>query len=193
MVVLGGIASLFENHDRFTICGKSFNATDALEKIKDSHPDIILTDYSLPDMEGMEFIQKLTIGFPYAKIIVLSMHDELSIVKGILSLGVNGYILKKDDHQEIIKAIDSVSRDINYVSPDLQQLLDKTHEEVEMLTNRELEIVRLIASELTNRQIAQRLSISERTVETHRKNVFRKTGSNNMVGLLKYAYANHII
>ena len=124
------------------------------------------------------------------------MHDEAHLVKEILKEGINGYLLKKDSHNELINAIRAIKNDKIYLSSEINSMLVKGlygHEEQKLLTSREREILQLIAKEFTNKDIAEELFISERTVETHRKNIFRKTGTNTLVGLIKFAYANNLI
>ena len=124
------------------------------------------------------------------------MHDEAHLIKEILKEGIDAYILKKDTHDELLNAIYAVKSGKIFMSSDVNAMLVKGLNgsgEQKLLTDREREIVQLIAKEYTNKQIAEELFISERTVETHRKNIFRKTGTNNLVGLIKYAYANNLI
>jgi DNA-binding NarL/FixJ family response regulator len=133
---------------------------------------------------------------PDIKIIMLSMHEEVHLTREILKCGVNAYILKKDTQKELLRAIEEVRAGRIYLSQDISRLmimnLDNP-DEGKLLTDREREIVGLITKEYNNKQIAETLFISERTVETHRKNIFRKTGTSSLVGLIKFAYANNLI
>lgn len=124
------------------------------------------------------------------------MHDEVHLVKEILKAGVNGYVLKKDTRNELLQAIREVQVGKVFLSNDINKMLIvnlQNPDEGKLLTDREREILKLIAREFTNKQIAEELFISERTVETHRKNIFKKTGTNSLVGLIKFAYANNLI
>lgn len=124
------------------------------------------------------------------------MHDEVHLVKEILKAGVNGYVLKKDTQNELLQAIREVQAGKVFLSNDINKMLIvnlQNPDEGKLLTDREREILKLIAREFTNKQIAEELFISERTVETHRKNIFKKTGTNSLVGLIKFAYANNLI
>ena len=124
------------------------------------------------------------------------MHDEVHLVKEILKTGVNGYVLKKDTQNELLQAIREVQAGKVFLSNDINKVLIvnlQNPDEGRLLTDREREILKLIAREFTNKQIAEALFISERTVETHRKNIFKKTGTNSLVGLIKFAYANNLI
>ncbi|MEQ9305118.1 MAG: response regulator transcription factor, partial [Marinoscillum sp.] len=141
-------------------------------------------------------VRRVKQKYPRMKIIVLSMHDEAHLIKEILKEGVDGYILKKDSQEELVSAVRAVANDKVYLSSDVNSMLMKGLNgtgEQKLLTDREREILKLISREYTNRDMAEELFISERTVETHRKNIFRKTGTNNLVGLIKFAYANNLI
>src|SRR5690606_30676561 len=151
---------------------------------------------NMPGMDGLSLIHTIKRTKLSMKIIVLSMHDEVHLVKEILRSGVEGYLLKKDTHLELLTAINEVKNGRLFLSSDINKLLVKNlqnPDEGRLLTDREREILKLIAKEYTNKQIAEELFISERTVETHRKNIFRKTGTSSMVGLIKFAYANNLI
>lgn len=168
----------------------------ALEHLKENETDLIITDFNMPGMDGLSLIHVVKRISPNIKIIVLSMHDEVHLVKEILKAGVNGYVLKKDTQKELLQAIREVEAGRIFMSSDISKILIvnlQYPDEGKLLTDREREILKLIAKELTNKQIAEELFISERTVETHRKNIFKKTGTNSMVGLIKFAYANNLI
>ncbi|MGC4023533.1 MAG: response regulator transcription factor [Cyclobacteriaceae bacterium] len=130
------------------------------------------------------------------KVIVLSMHDDPSVVRELLRAGISGYVLKKDTHTTLSEALQKVIDNKRFLSDEISDLLihlsDGT-EDQHVLTAREEEILRLIAKEYTSRQIAEILLVSERTVETHRKKIIRKTGATNLVALIKYAYANNLV
>lgn len=195
-ILLDGIASLLSQEADLTVVGKAGSAEDALAFLKTNEADIVITDYHMPGMDGLSLLHTIKRLFPQTKIILLSMHDEVHLVKEILKAGVNGYVLKKDTHKELLSAIRDVKQGKVYLSSDVNKLLItnlNNPDEGKLLTDREREILKLIAKEYTNKNIAEELFISERTVETHRKNIFKKTGTNNLVGLIKFAYANNLI
>ena len=195
-ILLEGVRGLLEKEPGVQVLGTFPNAEAALVYLKDNDADLVITDFNMPGMDGLTFIHTINRIKPTIKIIVLSMHDEIHLVKEILRTGVQGYVLKKDTHQELLKAIHEVRDGKIYMSSDINKLLIvnlQRPEEGRLLTDREREIVKLIAKEYSNKQIAEELFISERTVETHRKNIFRKTGTNSLVGLIKFAYANNLI
>jgi len=195
-ILLDGLKKLIEEDDMLIVVDAVCNVPDAIRSIDKHKPDLIITDYSLGDDDGLSLVHKVKRILPEAKFIVLSMHDETHLVKEILKEGINGYVLKKDSKDELLEAIYKVRRGRMYLSNDINSMLIKSlHEpsEGKLLTAREREILKLIAQEYSNKMIAEALFISERTVETHRKNIFRKTKTGSLVGLIKFAYANNLI
>jgi two-component system, NarL family, nitrate/nitrite response regulator NarL len=195
-IVLDGLVSLLSNDPDFAILAALGSGEEALEFFKQDQPDILLTDYSLQGMSGLELTRIVKKDFPRTKVVALSMHDEAHLVKSILKEGVDGYLLKNIQQGELKNALRQVMLGMPYVSPEITRLLmhDLNHpaEETSLLTDRERDILRLIAREFSNKQIAGELFISERTVETHRKNIFRKTNTTSLVGLIKFAFANNL-
>lgn len=195
-ILLDGLKKIISDEPELSVVGSAPSVQETMDALTRVDVDLIITDYNLPDDDGLTLVRKLKRKYPDLKILVLSMHDEGHLVKEILKEGINGYVLKKDSHSELIDAIYAIKNGKTYLSSDINTLLMKgLHGEGEqkLLTDREREILKLISREFTNKDIAEELFISERTVETHRKNIFRKTGTNNMVGLIKYAYANNLI
>ena len=195
-ILLDGLKKIIAEDEALEVVGSAGSVQETLDQLTRLHVDLLITDYNLPDDDGLALVRKVKRKYASIKILVLSMHDEGHLVKEILKEGINGYVLKKDSHSELLDAIYAIRNDKVYLSSDVNTILLKgLHGEGEqkLLTDREREIVKLISLEMTNRQIAEELFISERTVETHRKNIFRKTGTNNMVGLIKFAYANNLI
>jgi len=196
-IVLDGLVSLLENDPDFIVLAALGSGEELLEFIKTDQPDILLTDYSLPGISGLEITRMVKRDYPQIKVVALSMHDEGHLVKSMLKEGVDGYLLKNIQQFELKNAIKQVILGMPYVSPEITRLLmhDVNHpaEEQVLLTDRERDILRLIAKEYSNKKMADELFISERTVETHRKNIFRKTNTTSLVGLIKYAYEHKLI
>ena len=195
-ILLDGLKKLIEEDDMLSVLDAVGNVPDAIRSIDKHKPDLVITDYNLGDDDGLSLVQKTKRLFPDMKFIILSMHDEAHLVKEILKEGVNGYVLKKDTKEELLEAIYSVRAGRMYMSNEINAMLVKSlyePEEGKLLTAREREILKLIAQEYSNKMIAEELFISERTVETHRKNIFRKTKTGSLVGLIKFAYANNLI
>lgn len=195
-ILLDGIKSILEREPALKVIGEANTAEIALEFIKQNEVELLITDFNLPEMDGLALVRLVKKISPKTKIIMLSMHDEVHLVKEILKEGIDGYILKNDSHKELLSAITAVNAGKIYLSNDINKIIINSlqfPDEERMLTDREREILKLIAKEFSNRDIADQLFISERTVETHRKNIFRKTKTNSLVGLIKFAYANNLI
>jgi two-component system, NarL family, nitrate/nitrite response regulator NarL len=192
-ILLDGLKSLVR--DPFEVKAIASSGTEALNLIKATEFDVLITDYEMPGISGLELVKAARIAQPEMKIIVLSMHDDPAVVRELLQLGAMGYLLKKNSGTNLADALHKVTEGKRFLSDEIAELLIQApvDEEKGALTSRELEILKLVAKEFNSRQIAEILFISERTVETHRKNILRKTGAANLVGLIKYAYANNLI
>jgi DNA-binding NarL/FixJ family response regulator len=195
-IVLDGLKSLLSKFEGIEIAGVASNGEEGLKQLAQTKAELVITDLNMPGMDGLEFIKTVRNDFPPTKIIVLSLHDEPHFIRNIMKQRVQGYILKNDASSELVEAVERILDGKTFFSSKINQALMEQLNEPnceKLLTERELEIIKLIAKEFSNKQIADQLFISERTVETHRKNIFRKTNSNNIVGLIKYAYNNNMI
>lgn len=194
-ILLEGTKTLINTSELFRVTDTANNAETAINLLKTNNYDILITDYEMPEMSGMELIQLAKAALPEIKTVVLSMHDDPSIVRELLKMGIDGYVLKNDTHQSIKDALDKITRGKKFLSEDISEILIQgiDQEKKTGLTPREEEIVKLIAKEFSTKQIAEILFISERTVETHRKNILKKTGSTNLVGIIKYAFEHKLV
>ena len=196
-IVSDGLQALLQVVEGLNVVNKLGSGDFALAYLKQNEVDLLITDYSMPDMDGLTLVKKAKQLNAHLKIIVLSMHDEVHMIREMLSAGVDGYVLKKYAQQELVNAIETVGNGRQYWSSEVNKALLSSLLPQEMpenqITDRELEILRLLAQELTSRQIADKLFISERTVETHRKNLMRKTGATNGIGLMRYAYSKKLL
>ena len=198
-IMLDGISALLKNDERFSIVGTYTRCAEALAEMQ--NVDVVLTDIQMPEMNGLEFTKVIRSKFSGVFILALSMSGEDAMVSEMLNAGVNGYVLKNTGQEELKNALMTIVRGETYLSPEIAAALTRAlvaqRKEAEdpapKLTQREIEIIKLIAKEYSNEKIANELFISERTVETHRKNIFRKTGTKGVVGLLKYAMDKKII
>ncbi len=199
-IVIDGLHSLLKGHTGYEIVLESNHPETILAQLKKHPVDILLTDVMMPVMTGVELAKQVKKEFPSVKIIALSMNGEGSLVNQMIDESdISGYLLKNIGQTEFLKALDKIAAGGIYFSDEvLQEMLKAserkkvTDEEIK-LTNREVEIVRLIEKEYSNKKIAEELFLSERTVETHRKNIFRKTKTNSVIGLIKYAYERKLI
>lgn len=195
-LVIDGLKSLLNHEDRYVIVGSSNQPAEVMGMLDKVGVDVLLTDINMPGMSGVELTRTVKKRFPKIKILALSMFGERQVVKEMIDAGISGYILKNTGKQELLDALGKLAAGHNFFGEEVTRELMKSirnEEESAPLTNREIEIIRLIEKEYSNKKIADLLFISERTVETHRKNIFRKTGTQSIVGLLKYAYEHRII
>jgi two-component system nitrate/nitrite response regulator NarL len=198
-IVIDGLMALLKGEHRYEFAFATTQPKQVIEKLKSCHVDVLLTDVMMPEVPGNILAKEVHKHFPGLKILALSMSGEGEIVNEMINdADISGYILKNVGKKELVAAIEKIAGGGIYFSDEVLVELTKTanrRKETEdaHLTGRELEIIRLIENEYTNRQIAEKLYISERTVETHRKNIFRKTGTNTVIGLVKYAYEHRLI
>jgi DNA-binding NarL/FixJ family response regulator len=201
-ILLDGLKALLNKQKDIEVVGLCSNGRQLFDAIPELRPEIALVDINMPEMNGHELTLKIKEFFPHISVIVLSMYDDAGHIMEMIEAGVSAYLLKNVTDKELLDAIRTVSNGKMYFSSEVsekittlavqqQRKLDSADEP--KLTDRELEILKLISDELSNAEIASTLYISERTVETHRKNMLRKTNNKSIVGLLKYALENHII
>jgi DNA-binding NarL/FixJ family response regulator len=190
---------LLENQSHFEIVGQFNRGQELLDALAVLKADIVITDILMPEMDGLEVAMRLKDQFPDIKVIALSMNGEGPLAEKMIEQAeVAGYVLKTTNKSELTEAIESVyAGDTFYAKEILDELNSfrkiKQENESINLTIREIEIIQCIASDLTNKQIADQLFISERTVETHRKNIFRKTNIHSAVGLVEFARKRKLI
>lgn len=193
-----GIVSLLGTEKNFKVACIASGGYQVLDLIEKNHIDICLLDINMPGLDGIETAKLIRQRKPEIKIIMLTTYNDREIISELVHIGVAGYLLKNSDKEELVEAINKVMKGRHYFSEDvekiiLQGLTEKKNTEVIPLTERELEVVQLLAKEYTNDRIADELHISYRTVETHRKNIMQKTKSGNLAGLIKYAYSKGLI
>ena len=198
-IVLDGLCSLLQDEEKFEFVFTTTKPKQVLQLLKNKPVDVLLTDIMMPELQGNELAKEVKQVFPATKILALSMNGEGTLVNEMINdADISGYVLKNIGKQELIQAIEKIAGGGHYFSDEVIEELGrlsnrKKENEQAHLTSRELEIIRLIEKEYSNRQIADTLFISERTVETHRKNIFRKTNTGSVIGLVKYAYEHRLV
>lgn len=202
-IVRDGILSLLQDQPDICVISQAENGKDALEKIPKVLPHLVLIDISMPVMNGIECTREITTKYPEIKVLALTMLNELEHIKNMLSAGAGGYLLKNSGKEELVTAIKTVVAGHNYFSTEVKDMImmemvkkksspGKIIGEKVPLTSRELDILELILQEFTNQEIADKLFISVRTVDAHRRNLLEKTGARNTAGLVKFAIENHL-
>lgn len=195
-MLVDGLKALLAGEDEFKVIGESNHGKFAIREIETLKPDIVLTDINMPEMDGIELTREVKKLNPDTKVIALSMFGERGTIHDMVKAGVNGYILKNTGKEELIRALLKVSMGGMYFSDEVSMEMMRSNADTAKeipLTPREIEIVELISKEMTNAEISEKLFISERTVETHRKNIFRKTDTKSVIGLLKWAIDRRLI
>lgn len=196
---LDGLKALLKREKNIQVIGEVSNGTQALEFIKKNTPDLLITDISMPGMSGVELTREVKHRYPEVKVLVLTMYNDKEIVGEILMSEAEGYILKNTGRQELSNAINRIIDNSTYYSNEVLNIMMtrmKKQKSIEkntaLLTSREIEIIKLIMEELSSEEIADKLFISKRTVDTHRKNIIQKTNTKTLVGLLKFAIENNL-
>ncbi|MBK7557016.1 MAG: response regulator transcription factor [Chitinophagaceae bacterium] len=197
-IVIDGLKSLLHGHEQFEVLIECTQPLDMMGLLEKKPVDILLTDVMMPGMNGAELSKAVHEKFPEIKILALSMSGQGDLVNQMIDdADISGYVLKNIGKQELIKALEKISGGGIYFSEEVLEEMTRASEMKKKmqvhLTNREIEIIRLIEKELSNKQIAEELFLSERTIETHRKNIFRKTNTSGVIGLVKYAYEHKLI
>lgn len=198
-IVIDGLLSLLKGDDRFNFAFATTHPEEVPALLKQQPVHILLTDIMMPGLPGNLLAKKVKEQFPATRILALSMSGDGDLVNEMINdADISGYVLKNIGKQELITALEKIAAGGIYFSEEVIAELQRSSERKKQnaqvhLTEREIEITRLIEKEYNNRQIAEALFISERTVETHRKNIFRKTDTNSVIGLIKYAYEHRLI
>jgi DNA-binding NarL/FixJ family response regulator len=197
-VVRSGLRSIIEAQPRWEIVGEAVDGKDAVRKAVDLKPDVAILDYSLPLINGVEATRQIVARSPGIEIMIFTMHDSETLIFDLLKAGARGYLLKSDAGRFLISAIESLAAHKPFFTARVSEtLLDSyltragTAECI--LTPRERGVIQLIAEGHSNKQIANILTISVKTVETHRAAVMRKLNLSSAAGLVRYAVRNKII
>lgn len=191
-IIADGLKSLVNSIEGFEVATTANNGKEVLEILKVLSVDIILMDIDMPVMNGLDATALIKKDYNNIKVVILSVHSEKGMIKNLIELGVDGYLLKNCSRDELESAIRHVWNGGEYFSSGVTQSLLKKDDELLKdlnidITKREIEILKLIASGLTNKEIGKKLFISHRTVDTHRTNLMRKLDVKNIAGLVSFA------
>ncbi|MDX2250086.1 MAG: response regulator transcription factor [Bacteroidia bacterium] len=204
-VVREGMISLLEENDLFTVLGEGKNGKDTLTKIAELEikPDVILMDINMPVMDGIDCTAEIISKYNgQIRVVALTMVNQVLHIRKMMQAGAAGYILKNCDKSELYKAIQTVYRGESYFSAEVGQIVMNEMVKINKpansydqtsLTKREVEVLQMIAKDLSNQEIADKLHISIRTVESHKQNLLTKTGANSVAGLVIYGIRQKLI
>lgn len=197
-----GIQSLIQSIKHMEVVAEVANGKELLEKLETTSCDIILMDINMPEMDGIEATKQVRSAYPDIKVLMLTMFSNKEYIEKLLRVGAHGYILKNTGMEELREAIETLVEGNSYFSKEVMErimeglqkkkLAEKNTHLIE-LTEREIEVLKLIVQECTTAEIAEKLFISTHTVETHRKNLISKLQVRNVAGLVKYALQNGLV
>jgi DNA-binding NarL/FixJ family response regulator len=196
---LDGLKTLLSKEKNLNIAAEANNGNEALEILAKIPVDLVITDINMPVMSGTELTKQIKKVYPKIKVLVLTMYNDREIIHEIVMTEAEGYILKNSNKKELLNAINRIIDHGTYYSNEVISIMtenyvvkEKIRNRTQGLSTREKEIIALICQELTSAEIAEKLFISPLTVETHRRNILRKSNSKTIVGLIKFAIDNKL-
>jgi DNA-binding NarL/FixJ family response regulator len=201
-IVFESLQSLLDEQPDMRVVGWAEDGRDAVAKVKELEPALVIMDVAMPGLNGIEATQQIRSHYPGTKIIALSMHTEKQFVTGILNAGASGYLTKNCSSDELVSAIRSVAADKKYLSPDIagvviEESLNHSRKTIpsasSILTMREREVLQLIVEGNTVKQIAERLYLSIKTIHTHRNQIMQKLNMHSTAELTKFAIREGMI
>jgi len=200
-VLIDGMLAVLKTNTLFEVVGHALNGKNIIDKVCAVKADILIMDINMPICDGIEVLKEFSIKGYCCKVIVLSSYDDYKLVKEVIKLGASGYLSKECAGENIIEAITTVANGTPYYSENIRDKIinsvtnngDSNSMLGVPLTNREIEILKLISLEYSGKEIGEELFISPSTVETHRKNLIKKLNVKNTIGLVKYALKHNLI
>lgn len=201
-IVRDGVKLMLEPHIGIDVEAEANNGLEVLEILKKTLIDLIIMDINMPEMDGIQTTKKVKELYPDIKILSLTMSNDDLHIRQMIQAGASGYIMKSAGRSELKQAVNDIMDGKHYFSNEATQSImmdlvrgkgNASSAETVHITDRELEILELIIKEHTNQEIAEKLFISSRTVDAHRRNLLQKTGARNTAGLVKYAFQHNII
>jgi DNA-binding NarL/FixJ family response regulator len=199
-ILRDGIRTLLEHQDGIRVVGEAANGREALARVAELNPDIVLMDVAMPEMDGIQATRLIKQQFPDVKVLILTQHDDREYVGSLLQAGASGYVLKRSGGHEVSIALRQVYEQGAYLAPiiarrvleDYSQKDPLERESVPPLTERERDVLKLVVEGKSNKEIAHLLSISPKTVSVHRSNIMSKLGLHNSVEMLRYVTQHHV-
>lgn len=199
-MVREGLKQLIELEDDIEVIAQTGDGRETIDKIKETMPDVVLLDINMPVMNGLEVLEVIKQENLNVKVLILTIHNEIEYLYKAVEIGVNGYVLKDSESDVLIKAIRSIYGGESYIQPNMASLLfKKINGELDnqvkhnKLTKREIEVLKLITQGLLNKEIADQLCISEKTVKNHVSNIFKKIEVSDRTQAAVYAIKNNIV
>jgi DNA-binding NarL/FixJ family response regulator len=191
-VVRHGLCTMLEIEDDMVVVGRAADGEEAVIQARETKPDIILLDVQMPNVDGIEALRRIRADNPEARVIVLTTYRNEDYIFPSLEAGARGYLLKDASRTELAAAVRAVHRGESLLDPQVQETIDNAPRH-DPLTARELEVLRLMADQKSNAQIAELLFVSENTVKTHVSNILAKLGCTDRAGAVLTAWKRHLI
>ncbi|GBC99646.1 Oxygen regulatory protein NreC [bacterium HR17] len=194
-ILRDGLKALLAAETDMEVVGEAATGKEALRLVRELKPHVVLMDISMPDMTGLEATEVIKKSYPEVKVIALTVHEHETYLRRMLQVGADGYVVKRAAADELVRAIRAVMRGGVYLQPELAQTVVKKRTEQSMpkLSEREWQVLRLLAMGYTNQQIAQRLFLSVKTVETYRSRIADKLGLKTRAELVKFALQHNLL
>ena len=192
-MVCEGLSELINNSGKAHV-SRTFNTLEACKQaLEERRPDVLLLDLSMPDGDGVAFCQQIVSSYPNVRVVAVTIHDEYSIIQRMMECGAHGYVLKSSPVEELIEAIVSVWQKQQYVSPQVEAILQKGRNSSVVLTDVETHILRLLCDGMTNPEIASEIHLSTETVNWYRKRLLAKFDMKNTVSLVRLAVEQKLV
>ena len=195
-----GLKNLLELDGDIQVISEAVDGEDCLDKLQVVKPDVLLLDINMPKKNGLEVLKSLKSKRSKLKVLVLTVHNEIEYLMKAVDIGVNGYVLKDSESAELKKAIFTVAEGETYIQPSLIPALNakmietnKDAEKIKSLTKRELDVLKLLAVGMFNKEVGKRLEISERTVKNHVSKIFKKLGVTDRTQAAVFAIRNNLV
>ncbi len=194
-----GLKQLLELDGDIQVVGEASDGEQCIQKVIETNPDVLLLDINMPTMNGLQTLQELRRNNNKQKVLMLTIHNEIEYLLRAVEIGVNGYILKDSESSVLKKAIYTIYQGETYIEPSLTPELKErmqrssSSSNTEILTRREIDVLKLLAEGLFNKEIAYRLSISEKTVKNHVSNIFKKISVSDRTQAAVYAIKNNFV
>lgn len=199
-MVREGLKNLLELEENIEVIEQAENGIDCLEKLEKVSPDVLLLDINMPSMDGLEVLSNLKKKNSEVKVLLLTAHNESEYLVKAVELGIHGYVLKDAPSSVLVEAINSIYQGETFIQPSLASILnDKIKEKeqdqakIDSLTKRELEVLKLLSVGMYNKEIGEKLKITERTIKNHVSNIFKKIGVSDRTQAAVFAIRNSLI
>jgi two-component system, NarL family, response regulator NreC len=202
-VMRNGVRALIEHEPGWQVCGTATNGREAVETAKKLKPEVVILDMTMPELDGLEALRQIKRALPNAEVVIFSAYHSEEVIEQLFDAGAKSYIQKSDAGRHLVAAIKSIAEHKPFFTREISQILfakflssssgKKQNGQEHTVTNRERDVVRLLAQGSSNKEVANSLGISIRTAETHRATLMRKLGLDSLAALVRYAIRNNII